>query len=202
MYKFLTMLMVLLLLAPATVMAATIDDLQEQLDELSERLESAERHAATDRISWYGDLRTKAHSLKYEDVTFNPGIKVDFTDFFTKVGGGQLGAPNIFTQQGAFDPTLSEGSALDNMFVGLSQNNPAQFGKLMQAFGAMQQGVMPGVGNFDMTTVDHPRRTYDIKNSILYTTRMRLGMKAKVADNMTFAGRLGMFKNWGDSTGS
>jgi hypothetical protein len=41
----------------------------------------------------------------------------------------------------------------------------------------------------------------DINNDILYTTRLRLGMKAKVWDNVDFSGRLLMYKNWGDSTG-
>ncbi|MCL1477048.1 MAG: DUF3373 domain-containing protein [Marinobacter sp.] len=34
-----------------------------------------------------------------------------------------------------------------------------------------------------------------------YTTRLRLGMKAEVWDNVDFSGRLNMYKNWGDSTG-
>jgi hypothetical protein len=42
---------------------------------------------------------------------------------------------------------------------------------------------------------------YDFNNDILYTTRLRLNMKAKVANNVNFAGRLTMYKNWGDSTG-
>ncbi len=128
MNKFLTLLMALLLLAPATVMAATIDDLQEQLDELSERLDKAERHVATDKISWYGDLRVKADSTSRKDVRFwmntNPG-----------------GIPNFVQAK------------------------------------------------------------YDVDNDISYTTRLRLGMKAKVADNVSFAGRLNMYKTWGDSTG-
>ena len=45
-------------------------------------------------------------------------------------------------------------------------------------------------------------KTYDINNDILYDTRLRLNMKAKVWDNVKFAGRLAMYKNWGDSTGS
>ncbi len=42
---------------------------------------------------------------------------------------------------------------------------------------------------------------WDADNSILYTTRLRLGMKAKVWDNVNFSGRLNMYKGWGDSTG-
>jgi hypothetical protein len=44
--------------------------------------------------------------------------------------------------------------------------------------------------------------TYDINNDVLYTSRLRLNMKAQVWDNVKFSGRLLMFKNWGDSTGS
>lgn len=42
---------------------------------------------------------------------------------------------------------------------------------------------------------------YDIDNDMFYTTRLRLDMKAEVWDNVSFAGRLSMFKNWGDDTG-
>ncbi len=42
---------------------------------------------------------------------------------------------------------------------------------------------------------------YDKDNDVLYTTRLRLGMKAKVWKNVGFTGRLLMYKNWGDSTG-
>ncbi len=42
---------------------------------------------------------------------------------------------------------------------------------------------------------------YDADNSVLYTTRLRLGMKANVWDNVNFSGRLNMYKGWGDSTG-
>jgi len=42
---------------------------------------------------------------------------------------------------------------------------------------------------------------YQKNNAVVYTTRLRLNMKAKVWDNVNFAGRLSMYKNWGDSTG-
>ena len=45
------------------------------------------------------------------------------------------------------------------------------------------------------------RSKYSLNNDILYTTRLRLNMKAKVWDNVKFNGRLTMYKNWGDSTG-
>ena len=42
---------------------------------------------------------------------------------------------------------------------------------------------------------------YDYSNDILYTNRLRLQMKAEVADDVGFAGRLAMYKPWGESTG-
>jgi len=201
MQKFFSLILALLFLAPATLLAQTptVDDLQQQLNDLTDRLERAERHVATDRITWYGDLRGKVDSLHYQDLTWNPGINADFTDFFMKVGSGELGALNVFDGSGNFNPGLSQGSALDAMFVNLANNDPAQFQGLMQAMGAMQQnGTMPGIGAFRLATAP---KSSDLDNDILYTTRLRLGMKAKVADKINFSGRLSMYKNWGDSTG-
>ena len=42
---------------------------------------------------------------------------------------------------------------------------------------------------------------YEANNDILYTTRLRLNLAAEVADNVSFAGRLSMYKPWGDSSG-
>ena len=122
MRKLFALMLAILLMAPATVLAAaTIEDLQlkikdltEELDDLSKRIDKNERHTATDRISWDGDLRVKVDSLHVQ----NKG---------------------------------------------------------------------PGASDFD--------------NDILYTTRLRLGMKAKVADNVGFTGRLSMYKGWADSDG-
>jgi hypothetical protein len=44
-----------------------------------------------------------------------------------------------------------------------------------------------------------PETGYD--NDVMYTTRLRLGMDADVMENLTFTGRLAMYKAWGDSTG-
>ncbi len=59
----------------------------------------------------------------------------------------------------------------------------------------MQQALMPVL--LPATAVE----PYDADNSLMYTTRLRLGIDAKVADNVKFTGRLSMYKTWGDSTG-
>jgi hypothetical protein len=123
MRKLFALLLVAALAVPATALAApTVEDLQKKIQELSAELEDISdrvdrngMHTATDRISWYGDLRVKADTLHVQ----------------------------------------KEG---------------------------------PGVVDFD--------------NDILYTTRLRLGMKAKVAENVGFSGRLSMYKGWADSVGA
>lgn len=187
-----------------------IQKLSEELGDLSDRLDGAEKHSTLDRIEFSGDLRYKVHSLHYDDVTFNPGINVDYTDFFNKVGmsmavGEPLGNINVFVPDAlsplgvSFDPTASQGTALDNMFVNLSETNPSLFNELMNKMGAyMLMGQAPGVMIFPMGQ----KNTYNINNDILQTSRLRLNMKAKIYDNVKFSGRLSMFKNWGDSTES
>lgn len=139
MRKFLLMLLVGLLLVPSSVLATpTIEELQkqiaeiaEQLDELEGRVGKTEIHTATDRISWYGDMRVKADSTRQK--------------------------------------------------VMIRQAMVTTAGVVVNPFGS----------NTDFTE----------DNAILYTTRLRLGMKAKVAKNIKFNGRLLMYKNWGDSAG-
>lgn len=149
-------------------------DITEQLDELNSRVDKTERHTSLDRLEITGDFRTKAHSLHYRDVVWNPAIKVDFNDFGAKAMSGAFGMPN--------DP-----------------NSP--LGQMMQAnpdlAAAFQNGMLQGV----MPYVLAQQNIQDIDNDIFYTTRLRLNLKAKVWDNVSFAGRLSMYKNWGDSTG-
>ncbi|WP_028763858.1 DUF3373 domain-containing protein [Shewanella colwelliana] len=149
-------------------------ELTEEIDDINSRVDKNERHTALDRLEITGDFRTKAHSLHYRNVTWNPAIKVDFNDFGAKAMSGAFGQPN--------DPNSPLGQMLSA--------NP----DLAMAFqSGMLQGVMP--------YVLAPKSTQDIDNDIYYTTRLRLNLKAKVWDNVSFAGRLTMFKNWGDSTG-
>ncbi|GGI80314.1 DUF3373 domain-containing protein [Shewanella gelidii] len=151
-----------------------LSEITEELDYLNSRVDKNERHTSVDRVEITGNFRTKAHSLHYRDVTWNPAIKVDFNDFGAKAMSGAFGDP--------MDPNSPLGQMMSA--------NP----DLATAFqSGMLQGVMPYVLS--------PRKTYDIDNDIYYTTRLRLNLKAKVWDNVSFAGRLSMFKNWGDSTG-
>lgn len=221
MSRFITLLLAVLLTVPAipvtkafaapTVeeLQAQIADIMDELDDLNDRLAKPERHSATDRISFTGDLRNTVDSLHYNDVTFNPGIKVDFSDFFTSAAEGMgmiPGDQSLGTFGAGFNPMDPANgnpptTALDHMFYNLQANDPAAFTGLIQNFGQWAAGGMPAgqVGDFRMATAP---QVSDINNDLMYTTRLRLRMKADVASNMNFAGQLVMYKNWADSTGS
>ncbi|WP_027716671.1 DUF3373 domain-containing protein [Desulfuromonas sp. TF] len=183
MRKLLILLIAALLAVPSVAMAAeSVDELQRkiqemtlELNELSKRVDKTERHTALDRISWYGDLRVKADTLHYKDVTRSQGVFFDFADFGARAMGGEFGDPG--------DPA-------------------SPIAKFVTAF--PQQANTFFTGGYapqDFFIIAAPEKS-DINNDILYTTRLRLGMKAKVWENVNFSGRLSMYKNWGDSTGS
>ncbi|MDT8440049.1 MAG: DUF3373 family protein [Desulfuromonadales bacterium] len=147
----------------------------DEFKELEKRLDKVERHATLDRIEFSGDLRGRVHSLHYQDVTFNPGVQVDFDRFGADAMSGAFGSPA--------DPN----SPLAQMMAA----NPG----LASMFA---NGQLQGIGPFPFLAMP---KTYNINNDILYNSRLRLNMKAKVWDNVKFSGRLNMYKNWGDSTG-
>ena len=128
---------------------------KDQIKEMDKRLNKAELHTATDKISFGIDFRTRADSIHYKDIRVAP-------------------------------------SSLTNMFFG---TYPAGFNgaNLAQAQAAMAGMVAGGMVP--------PVETYDVDNDIIYTNRLRLEMKAKVNDNLAFAGRLAAYKVFGDSTG-
>jgi len=218
MSRFIVLLLAVLLTVPAipafaapTVeeLEAQIADIMDELDDLNDRLAKPERHSAMDRISFTGDLRNTVDSLHYKDVTFNPGVNVDFSHFFTEVAEGAGMIPGDASLGGFadFNPGTGAGTitpnstALDKMFINLRDNDPVAFAGMMTTFQNWMMGGMPAgmVGAMRMALAPH---ISDINNDLMYTTRLRLKMKADIASNMNFAGQLVMYKNWADSTGS
>ncbi|WP_303722658.1 DUF3373 family protein [Malonomonas rubra] len=204
MRNLLLMLLAGMLLMPRVVLAApSIEELQkqiaeiaQQLEDLEDRVDKPERHAALDR-EWYGDFRTDVHSLHYQDVAWNPGVYVNLDQFGADVfsdpatWGYDVGADGM--PMTADDGGLIAGSPLE----GFATAFPLHAAKFFS-------GTAPSIGGLSMLGQDlgYVPPKSDINNDLFYTTRLRLGMRAKIADNMSFSGRLNMYKNWGDSVGT
>ncbi|MFH2046083.1 MAG: DUF3373 family protein [Pseudomonadota bacterium] len=136
-------------------METTESEKKDQIKEMDSRLNKAELHTATDKISFGIDLRTRAESIHYQDLRVAPSSLVN--GFFVNA------------------PTGFNGATLAQAQAGIA--------------GMIAGGMVP------------PVEQYDINNDIIYTNRIRLEMKAKVNDNLAFAGRLATYKVYGDSTG-
>jgi hypothetical protein len=145
--------------------------LREDVDDLDERLMEPERHAALDRIEWGGDFRFQAHSI---DSTIPDHI-------------------NGLQMQGDFIGIMQQFGLLGDDYT---------FEELSQAFQQIQ-GLPPELTGPIMEQLAQANyvKGYNFNDDVVRTSRLRLEMKAEVAEDVSFYGRLGMYKVWGDSTG-
>ena len=191
-----------ILLSGSSIMADEKD--KEQIEELEARIQKLEMQNARDRIRFTGDLRVTADSIsatlapRVDGLALQKGM-VD-TLFYAGANGG------------AFPMTYGDVQSFiaDNYADYLYFQNGLTFEGLKEQVNGIAS--MPGgdvmIGNLFAMLMDPvagvpgimvPEQDY--KNDIVYTTRLRLNMNAKVKENVSFTGRLGMYKTWGDSTG-
>ncbi len=135
---------------------------EETIDELSERMDHAELHTMTDKISLGFELRNTIQTIHYDDVRIAPAELV-----------------TLFTTP--FNPLAPLNGGISGAFTGP---------QLQRMFGMMDQlGLIP------------PPEKFDVDNDDVITTRFRLELKAKYNSHLDFAGRLAMYKVWGNSAG-
>jgi len=162
---------------------------QEEIAYIDERLSKSELHTATDKLSFGVEFRTQAESIHYNDLSRAPDWLMN--GFF-----------------GDFRPSAYD--TLMNMMDAMPSDAVAR----MMTPQMIESLVLPMVGGFNgapkeviqdmmkmMGGIKVPVHKYDADNDVIYTNRLRLEMKAKVNDNLSFAGRLAMYKVFGDSSG-
>lgn len=164
----------------------------KQGDDTDKRVQQLERDQALDRVKFTGDYRFEAHSIAATVPAHYDGMALQNALVNTLFYVGATGRPpsspsdvaglirNRYADYLYFTNTLT----FDGLKTAMGQFPPAMQQQLMQ-------GLLPGAFV----------REYAADNRILYTNRLRLQMDAKVADNVSFSGRLAMYKVWGDSTG-
>ena len=191
-----TVLLVLVTLATGAVFAKDVDD---EIKDLKARLQKLELKSNKSKILWSGDLRVEAHSITGETAAYNDGMELQAltVNSLFAVGGGLVPMPVDM-------PTAM--SFVDDVNTAI-QANPAEYmafinsltfdqlGQMMAGFSPAQQQQLMGLL---VPYTAKPAQKTD--NSILYTTRLRLNLDAEVARNVSFAGRLSMYKPWGAST--
>jgi hypothetical protein len=154
--------------------------LKEDVKDLEKRLMKVERSSALDRVAFSGDFRFEAHSIQASVPAHFDGMTVQNNLVNGLVGMGYLPDTNV---------DFDELKQAFNTAMGdiMSIPDPAVREATIQAF---QSNLVAGAYS----------PGGDADNDIMYTSRLRLNLRADVADNVTFDGRLGMYKVWGDST--
>ena len=146
-----------------------INDLKDKtsmIDELDERLNQAELHTATDKISFGVDFRVRADSIHYEDSLVAPASLI--AGFFTPVASGGLNGATLAQIQGAMAGMQGVGAdkfdvTNDIMFTNrIRLNMKAKVNKHLTFAGRLASykvwgdstGVMYNHGSMNQVTMD------------------------------------------------
>ncbi|MCP4903162.1 MAG: DUF3373 domain-containing protein, partial [bacterium] len=171
-----------------------VQKLKQDIKDLEKRVMKNERKTGVDRLNFSGDFRFQMHSL---ESTFN--------DSFDGMHLQRMMVDNLFyvgANEGSFPPNqeaVQQYIAQNYSNYLYYLNNVVTFDWLKQMVGSFPPEQMQQFMGMLLPHTYQPG--YDYKNSIIYTNRLRLQMDAKVSKNVDFAGRLSMYKVWGDSTG-
>lgn len=169
---------------------------------LEPRLEQVEKKAAMDRLNFSGEIRVAndfidgTQAAYFDGMALQKGV-VD-SMFYMQSNGGRFPFPSDPSDPRSIYRVLQGNVAAhysDYLYF-LSQLRfedlkaaMAQFPQAQQQ--ALMQLLVPGTA----------RAAQDYANHVFYTTRLRLNMNAEMGEHFAFAGRLSMYKAWGDSAG-
>lgn len=139
---------------------------KEEIEYMSDRLDKAELHTTTDKISMGIEFRTEAQSIQYNDMQVTPAPMMKC--FMTP--------QNVYCDEPNQKGLGLSGLTKDQIMARVAQK-------------AQSPSGMPV-----------PEK-YDEDNDVIFTNKFHLNMKAKINNQLNFAGRLAAYKVWGDSTG-
>ena len=172
--------------------AAVATDVAETLKELDQRVSETEKNQALDRLHFSGDYRFEAHSIFGRVPAHYDGMQLQNLLVKTMFATPILGrAPSSVAE---INNTVSSNYANYLQFT-----NNLTFARLQQGMASFPAAMQQQLMGMLMPSTYTP--AYSDNNDAMFTNRLRLNFDAKVADNVSFTGRLSMYKVFGDSTG-
>lgn len=186
-----------------------ITDLQASVRDLNDRVNQGERRSLRDRLDWAGDYRFEAHTIwgtvpNHFDGMQLQNLMVKTLWMAAPTSQGGLGMP-LDPSQLPQDP--NQFATMLNQAV---QQNYSQyqyftgnltFPALKHSIGQFPPQMQQMLMQYLMGVNGVYQAGYSANTDALLTNRLRLKFEAKVADNVSFGARLGMYKVFGDSTG-
>jgi hypothetical protein len=181
--------------APATAPAAptvSVTELADQVREIDQRVSQTERGQALDRIQFSGDYRFEAHTIAGRVPDHFDGMQLQNLVVKTMFAMPILGRPPSGVAE--INNTVS-GHYADY----LQFTNNLTFGQLKQGMASFPAPMQQQLFGMLMPSTFVP--AYNDNTDALFTNRLRLKFDARISDNISFTGRLSMYKAFGDSTG-
>ena len=172
--------------------AVPSNDLTVTVKDLNTRVMKTERDSALNRLRFTGEYRFEANSIFGNIPGHYDGMELQNLLVKTMFSMNVLGRPPASLNE--ITNTVATHYGDYQYFA-----NNLSFNQLKQAVGqfpAAQQQQL-----FGMLQPSTFVKSYNANNDILYTNRVRINMDARISDNLSFTGRLGMYKVFGDSTG-
>ena len=170
---------------PASEVAASLKDLDQ-------RVSATERGQALDRLRFTGDYRFESHSILGTVPAHYDGMQLQNLIVKTMFAMPILGRPPAGVTE--INNTVASHYSDYQQFT-----NNLTFDKLKQGMASFPAAMQQQLFGMLMPSTFVP--SYKDNNAGLFTNRLRLNFDARVADNVTFSGRLSMYKVFGDSTG-
>ncbi|MFN7992442.1 MAG: DUF3373 family protein [Bryobacteraceae bacterium] len=177
---------------PAQPQQADNSEIASTVKELDQRVSETERGQALDRLHFTGDYRFEAHSINGRIPAHYDGMQLQNLMVKAMFATPILGRPPASVSE--INNTVSANYANYLQF-----SNNLTFNQLKQGMASFPAAMQQQLFGMLMPSTYTP--AYNDNNSALFTNRLRLNFDAKVADNISFSGRLAMYKVFGDSTG-
>lgn len=172
--------------------AAAPSEVAASLKELDQRVSDTERGQALDRLHFSGDYRFESHSIIGRVPSHFDGMKLQNLVVRTMFAMPILGRPPASLTE--INNTVSSNYANYLQFT-----NNLTFNQLKQGMASFPAAMQQQLFGMLMPSTFTP--AYNNNNDAMFTNRLRLNFDAKVSDNVSFTGRLSMYKVFGDSTG-
>ena len=179
--------------APPAKGLVSTQELQDTVKELDQRVSKTEVQGALDRLKFSGDYRFETHSIWGRVPAHFDGMQLQNlvvkTLFFAQTNGGQF--PK------SVDQINGNVASHYGDYLYFSQN--LTFSQLKGALAQFPPAMQQQLFGMLMPSIAVP--AYTDNTDILFTNRLRLRFDSQISDNMSFSGRLSMYKVFGDSTG-
>ena len=167
-------------------------ELEAKVDELDTRVSKTEVKGAVDRVNFSGDYRFEAHAIFGHVPAHYDGMQLQNLTVKALFATPILG--HMPTSVAEIDNTVSANYAQYQQFT-----SNLTFDQLKQAITSFPPAMQQQLFGLLMPSTLVPG--YQANTPDLLTNRLRLDLHARVADNVSFSGRLSMYKVFGDSTG-